>query len=113
MTYKKIVYGLIERDSQRWLEKLLDENGIEYLYTSIKDVSTEARKNKMLGRYYHCNIRITLDYLTDKTVQIGGVIDEYGVYHSVIRDPDDIMKIYWMAVEDTRKELGITEFKLD
>lgn len=109
MTYKKIVYGMIDRDSRQWVEKVLKDHGIEYKWVSaLTEVKTEPDKD--MGFLYECAIEITLEKCIHKTVIVGGVVDEYAIHHSVIWN--EKRQIIWMAVEKTREALGITEFKV-
>ena len=111
MTYKKIVEGCIERDSDKWIGKLLDDAGIKFHWTATGNVVLEKREKPMDGFYYTCPIDITLNGYVHARVEVGGTVDDSGIYHSVVWD--DKHNIIWMSVSTTRDELGITEFKLN
>ena len=109
MTFKSIVIGMIERDSQKWIEKLLDRFGIEYKWVTVSAGAVTLEKDTV-GYVYSCKARVTLERYNYADIEVGGAVDNMGMYHSVIWDAKH--QIIWMAVEKTREALGITEFKV-
>lgn len=109
MTYKKIVEGLVERDSRDWVEKLLCEMNIPYKYIFVDVAELEKDKDNPYWIYYTCKTDVYLSDYEYKHIEVGGTVDSMGVSHSVIWNAN--RKIIWMSVEKTRQDLGITEFK--
>lgn len=112
MTYKKIVEGMVERESKQWVEELLKENGIEgYIFSEGVKLENEKEHDQFS---WEVELRVYVEG-EGKTLIVGGVADDIGIYKSVIwlaepwRSWRDII---WMAVKDTRDCLGITEFKI-
>ena len=111
MTYKQVVSGFLRRDSQNWVEELLDNSGIKYIFTEAAEPELEKHDNpKVFGFYYTVPVKIYKENYIKKTVLVGGTVGETGIYHSVVWN--EMKEILWMSVESTRKDLGITEFKL-
>ena len=111
MTYKQIVDGFLQRDSQKWVEKLLNDAGIKYKFTETASAELEKHDAaKYFGFYYTVPVKIYKENYIKKTVLVGGTVGETGIYHSVVWS--EMKEILWMSVESTRKDLGITEFKL-
>ena len=112
MTYKKAVGAILENSASDWVKKVMDENNVEYRYAygDIKDMYIE--KDTI---FYTVTVTISKRGpigMRDVKVDVGGVISDClgEINHSVIWDEDH--NIIWMAVEKTRKELGITELKI-
>lgn len=115
MTYKKIVEGMIIKDSVEWVERLLDKHGIKYVYvlSTKKNGGVAFQRYDTPRIYYDCNLSVHIkgDILPTYIV-VGGTVDEYGVNHSCISRDCDYKNIIWMDTEERRVEFGITEFKI-
>lgn len=115
MTYKKIVYKMLEDDSREWVKQLMKSVTDEHIFTSAEVVEMEDDKVDFL---YTVKVTIYGDFAGIrgyKTVYVGGTVcDSFGICHSVIWDnpPAHGNKTIWMECEDTRKLLGISEFKI-
>ena len=108
-SYKKIVAHLLEMTAQSWVEQLLEKNGIEYTFTSVRE--TEMENDKEEGTvYWKVPIEISRKGNIFPTVVIvGGTADDLcGICKSVIWD--DKKEIIWMTVKETREKLGIDRF---
>lgn len=111
MTYKQVVSGFLRRDSQNWVEELLDNSGIKYIFTEAAEPELEKHDNpKVFGFYYTVPVKIYTGNYIGKAVLVGGTVSDSGIYHSVVWN--EMKEILWMSVESTRKDLGIEEFKL-
>lgn len=110
MTYKAVVAGMLERDSSKWIDKLLKEHGIKFNFTCSEIEELTQEKDDI---YYTCKTTIygSKYSILPVSVYVGGVVNERGIYHSVVWKNKE-HDICWMAVEKTREELGITEFKI-
>lgn len=111
MTYKQVVSGFLRRDSQNWVEKLLDNSGIKYKFAEAAEPELEKHDDpKYFGFYYTVPVKIYTNWYIFETVLVGGTVSDSGIYHSVVWN--EMKEILWMSVESTRKDLGIEEFKL-
>ena len=110
-SYKKIVAHLLEMTAQSWVEKLLENSGIEYNFTSAKETEMENDKG-MDTVYWKVPIEISRKGNIFPTVVIvGGTADDLcGICKSVIWD--EKKEIIWMAVKETREKLGIDKFDI-
>ena len=110
MTYKAVVAGMLERDSSKWIDKLLKEHGIKFNFTCSEIEELTQEKDNI---YYTCKTTIygSKYSILPVSVYVGGVVNERGIYYSVVWKNKE-HDICWMAVEKTREELGITEFKI-
>lgn len=110
MTYKAVVAGMLERDSSKWIEKLLKEHNIVFSFAVSEIEELTQEKDDI---YYTCKTTIygSKYSIIPVLVYVGGVVNERGIYHSVVWKNKE-HDICWMAVEKTREELGITEFKI-
>ena len=108
MTFKKIVGGIVERDAEVWVNKLLEENGIIFHWTDAK--VTEMDTNDKYSLYWTVQVSVMLQGYIKVNLFVGGTADEYGIYPSVVwNDNHDAI---WFAVEHTRETFGINEFKI-
>ena len=114
MTYKAIVKEMIRREAERWVCSIMEENNISYKWTSSEttDIKMDKDSNGFLweakvdvyGRPSWGNGYVIL--------YVGGSVDDMiGICPSVIWSMDK-KKIIWMASEETREDLGITEFRI-
>lgn len=110
MTYKAVVAGMLERDSSKWIEKLLKEHNIVFSFAVSEIEELTQEKDDI---YYTCKTTIygTKYSIIPVSVYVGGVVNERGIYHSVVWKNKE-HDICWMSVEKTREELGIKEFKI-
>ena len=112
MTYKKIVEGIVERESRQWVKELLKENGIEgCIFSEGVKLENEKEHDQFS---WEVELRVYVEG-EEKTLIVGGVADDVGIYKSVIWKADhwkNLRDIIWMAVKNTRDCLGITEFKI-
>lgn len=115
MTYKKIVYKMLEDDSREWIKQLMKSVTDERIFTSAEVVEMEDDKVDFL---YTVKVTVYGDcfgLIGHKDVYVGGTVgDLFGICHSVIWDnlPMTSNNTLWMECESTRKMLGITEFKI-
>lgn len=110
-TYKKVVEFLIVQKSKQWIEELLTENNIGYKFISIKSKVEFEREKDDPNIYWTSQIDICFD-CGFKTIYVGGTADDFiGISESVIWDSEQ-REILWMANETTRKNLGISQFKI-
>ena len=109
MTYKKIVIDILQQQSREWVEKLLNENGIEYDFTWSDILELENDKEQDMI-YWTVEVTVGMNGLR-KVLQVGGTADDLtGICKSVIWDSKK--NIVWMSVKETRDQLGITEFNI-
>ena len=109
ITYKSIVTAMIEKDSQNWVERLLEKNNIEFKWTETRITELEYNNHDYL---YGCNVKIVLPNYKRVVLEIGGAVDDIlGISHSVIWS-EDRNQIIWMNQKKTREQLGIEEFKI-
>ena len=114
MTYKAIVKEMIRREAERWVCSIMDENNISYKWTSseISDIKMDKDYNSFLWEVKVDVCGIPGQRVYSLPLYIGGSVDDMiGICCSVIWSMDK-RKIIWMASEETRKDLNITEFKL-
>lgn len=112
MTYKAIVKEMVRTEACKWVESLLKENDIEFRYVcaNTEDVNLENDK-KADQVYWDVKVEIWRSSW-DITLIVGGTVDDMcGICKSVIWDRSQ-RNILWMSVEETRKQLGIGEFKI-
>lgn len=114
MTYKAIVKEMIRREAERWVCSIMDENNISYKWTSSETTDIEADKDSN-GFLWEAKVDVYgrpgcgNGYIR---MLVGGSVDDMiGICCSVIWSADK-KTIIWMASEETRKDLGITEFRL-
>lgn len=109
MTFKKIVEAMVKEDGVTWFRYILAENSVAYRFLQVKSINFEQEEHKL---YYYWTIRVLvlLEDCTQKVFYIDGTADEYGIDHTIIRD--DNHHFLWADLEKTRKDLGITEFKI-
>lgn len=110
MTYKAAVQGVIGKEARNWVERVLDKQKIPHGYICYGKVKTEIEKGKYGNIFWDVYIEVTTDSILPEKIIAGGTMDEYAIYCSVIWNHDK-SKILWMNVEETRKSLGIEEFK--
>lgn len=111
MTYKAIVERMIEIEASRFVEKTLEENNIPYSFVESWETKMENDK-KADTIYWDVVVKIYDKSPFPTKVIVGGTADSHClICKSVIWDSTK-SKILWMSVESTRKELGITEFKI-
>lgn len=110
MNYKKIVEGMIRRDSIEWLESLLTENGIGFKWVWDCGVDMEIQKQTD-DIQYTVLCEVVMDSYSSKHFKVGGVVDDCGIYHSVVFDGEG-KNVLWMSVKESREQFGITEFKV-
>lgn len=110
MTYKKIVEELIRAKANKWVEKLLEENGIDYRFTNSEVIEMENDKDRDTI-YWQVRVEIIRNSYFSDWLVVGGTADDLaGICSSVIWDRNH--NIVWMSVEETRKQLGIEKFKI-
>ena len=114
MTYKAIVKELVRQDAEHWVRNLLHINKISHKWTSseIADIKADKEYNGFLweAKVKVCGIPGARNYVT--TIYVGGSVDDMiGICCSVIWSADK-KTIIWMASEETRKDLNITEFRI-
>lgn len=106
MTYKAIVMDFVERDAEHFLDHVLTENGIDYIFISREgDVKMEPSKE-----YKTIFWDVTFDVYRNRTntsrVRVGGTVDTTtGICCSCIYDSAGA--VVWMSTEGGRKTLGI------
>lgn len=108
MTYKKIVEGMVRRDSIDWVEELLNEHDVKFKWVWDCGVNFEQEKEFV---YYDILCEVIMSDYHKVYVRVGGTIDDSGISHSAVWDGDK-KNIIWMAVKETREFLGISEFKI-
>lgn len=108
MTYKKIVEGMVRRDSIDWVEELLNEHDIKFKWVWDCGVNFEQEKELV---YYDILCEVIMSDYYKVYVMVGGTIDDSGIAHSVVWDADK-KNIIWMEAKETREFLGISEFKI-
>lgn len=110
MTYKAIVKGMIQNASEEWVRSLLDEIGFEYDFTSCETAKMEDEKEHISWRCFVDVVSRAHGY-THRFFEVGGTADDlFGILPSCIFDQKH--NLIWMANKDTRKTLGIEEFKI-
>lgn len=110
MTYKKLAIELVRRAVSKWIESVLNENGIDYKDV-FADNPTMQNDKKQDFFYWDCTAEITLPNNETIKVIAGGTADDMiGISESVLWNKDK--RILWMSVAETRKQLGITELNL-
>lgn len=110
MTYKRLAMELVRRAVRKWIEDVLTENRIDYKCV-FADNPTMQNDKKQDFFYWDCTAEITLPNCETIKVIAGGTADDViGVSESVLWNANK--KILWMAVAETRKQLGITELNL-
>lgn len=108
MTYKKFVEIMVEKSAAKWLMELCGEDW------NLMNAEAKLEKNEDGDIEYkvYCDIYNFNDHV-GKTYIVGGVASEIcGICNSVIwkaRSKED--EIVWLAVESTRKALGINAEK--
>ncbi len=121
MTYKKIVYKMLEDDSREWVKQLMKSQFMksvtdEHIFTSAEVVEMEDD-----GVDFMYIVKVTVygdcfGLIGHKDVYVGGTVgDLFGICHSVIWDSLSMTsdnKTLWMECDSTRKLLGITEFNI-
>ena len=108
MTYKKIVYRMLERDARDWMEKLLKDTGIRVLSTEVEEM-----ENEDIHFTYTVKVILTGNFPGLKFVWVGGTVcDDLGICHSSVFRSREKCDIAWMSVKESRELLGITEFKI-
>lgn len=110
MTYKAIVERMVERKAETWVRDLLNESGFNYDWTGAEIAPME---NEKWHFSWTVNVDITSrkDGYSHRYVVVGGTVDDLvGICCSCIWDENH--NIIWMAVPETRKALGIKEFKI-
>lgn len=101
MTFKKIVEALIEQEVYNELRKLTDSQ--DYVYIDTYPPTFEHEKDMFM---WECCVNIN-----HKSFVVGGTVDPMcGICVSCMRDENH--KYVWFWVEETRRSLGITEFKI-
>lgn len=109
MTYKKVVEHLIEANARKWLEEILNENGIEYDYTMTMGSTLENDKDTDTI-YWETVFTVRVNGIR-KSVIVGGTADDLcGICTSVLWDKGK--NILWMSVKKTREVLGIETLNL-
>lgn len=110
MTYKAIVERMVEIKASGFVEKTLFNHGIDFLYTTPLETTMENDKEEDTI-FWEVKVGIR-SRTSSATVIVGGTADSHCfICPSVIWD-ENKKNILWLAVEQTRKELGITEFKI-
>lgn len=110
MTFKAIVKMMIEQEADAWVRKLMDEAGFQYNWTSCTIQELTADKN-YFGWTAYVDITSREGGYTHKRVEVGGTVDDItGICCSCIWNQNH--ELIWMAVPETRKALGISEFKI-
>lgn len=115
MTYKAIVKELVRQKAIRWIYDLLEEHEISHRYTFAKVVDMHIDKDSD-GILWEVKVDVYgapgCGLIGYTTVYAGGSADELiGICPSVIWSSDK-KTIIWMASEQTRKDLNITEFRI-
>ena len=110
MTFKKIVGGIVERDAEVWVNKLLEENGIIFHWTDAKVTEMKMDSRDKYSMYWTVQVSVRLQGYIKVDLFVGGTADEFGIYPSVIWDNKH--NAIWFAVENTRETFGINEFKI-
>lgn len=115
MTYKAIVKEMIRREADKWIHDLLEEHEISHRYISAEVVDMHIDKDsdcilwEVMADVYGAPGYGLLGYTK---VYAGGCADNLiGICPSVIWSADK-KTIIWMASEETREDLGITEFHI-
>lgn len=102
MTFKKIVEALVSQEvynSVRMLTNLFEE----YVFIDVDTPIFEPEKDMFM---WECPVNIN-----HKNYVVGGTVDPMcGICVSCMRDENH--KYVWFWVEETRRSLGITEFKI-
>jgi len=114
MTYKAIVKEMIRREAERWVCSIMDENNISYKWTSseITDIEMDKDSNGFLWEAKVIVCGIPGQRVYSLPLFVGGSVDDMiGICCSVIWSSDK-KTIIWMASEETRKDLNITEFRI-
>ena len=110
MTYKAIVKGLIQNASEEWVRSLLDEIGYQYSWTQAEIIDLRDEKEHISWRCLVEVVSRPYGY-TNRSFEVGGTADDlFGILPSCIFDQKH--NLIWMANKDTRKTLGIEEFKI-
>lgn len=112
MTYKAIVERMIEIEAIKFVEKTLKQNNIDYSFASPWYTEMENDKKEDTV-FWNVEIQIYEGGRTfPREVIVSGTADSHClICPSVIWDSAK-KRILWMAVEETREELGIENFKL-
>lgn len=115
MTYKAIVKEMVREKARKWVNSLLNENNISYEYTLTANIDIKLDKEsdcflwEVIADIYGIPGCGRLGYIR---VCVGGSADDLlGICCSVIWSSDK-KTIIWMASDETRKDLNITEFKI-
>jgi len=110
MTYKAIVKELIKMEAMGWLENLMKEHGIDFMWTcgTVTEMENDKQSDSIL---WTVEVGVTLPGYEKVTVKVGGTSDDLiPVCCSVIQDKGH--NILWMASPSTRENLGIEKFKI-
>lgn len=106
MTFKKIVEEMTKREATKWVEKLMDKNGIEYIFTDAKRIDIQKDLS-----YFTFMVDVEIVRNTfNTTVRVGGTVsDEDGILTSAIWKGD---RVIWVSTETARQVLGIESFAI-
>ena len=113
-SYKSIVKSLCERDSKRWLYKVLDSNSISYLYADVITNETEIDPSEKLSGYtFRVYIRVRLDNSSlirnYVTVHVSGYVDNTGIYVcSLWGEHNDLLWVDSVSLRETLKICTLT-----
>lgn len=103
MTYKKLVAHLVERKAWKWAETVTK---CSVITSEVSDLHIESDTI-----YWEVSVEVRDNNSIYRTIRVGGTAcDICGICESVIWNADK-KEILWMSVEETRKQLGITEFE--
>ena len=110
MTYKRLAMRLVCTAVRKWIEEVLTENGIDYMWVST-NYPTMQNDKKQDCFCWDCAAEIMLPNYKEIKVIAGGTADDIlGISESVLWNENK--KILWMSVSETREQLGITELNL-
>lgn len=110
MTYKAIVKRMIEIEATRFVEKTLDANEVDYHFATAEDCTMENDKESDTI-FWNAEVKI-YGAAFPVTVIVGGTADDHCLICSSVIWNKEKNRILWLAVKETREELGITSFKV-
>lgn len=112
MTYKAIVERMIEIEATKFVEKTLQNSNIDYSFAEAWETNMENDKQADTI-FWEVEVKIyDRKHLIPTRVIVGGTADSHCLICSSVIWDSNKKNILWMAVKETREELGIKEFKI-
>ncbi len=110
MTYKAIVKRMVEIEASRFVEKELEANGVDYQFATAESCAMENDKESDTI-FWNVEVKIYGASFPVKVI-VGGTADDHCMICSSVIWDSTKSHILWLAVKETREELGIETFRI-